>query len=399
MSSNKLVPNAWLPILACFVCIAGNFNFSLHSYRHKSYTNTIHIRAHNRTAQHSPLIQTGLSTNTPFKSKSPCALLFFGVPRLFRSTALPSIQRYMLTPNKECDVFVHSYNVTTLSVIRNNEANAELVPSDLYLLVNNDTDRILLEGMESFHAKRNLSFFHQHHHKGWGESFGSTDNMVKAWHSIQGVWDIMEHYQQTHNINYTRIGLFRLDVFYTHNIVIQDPSEKAVIPADFVWWSKKKKKSTHLVNDRGMYGNYEYARIWAAKRFAFAPEYIERQNNKSTSHKLQGIHSESFIYELLNNYQVPYQEKEMCFFRLRANGVVLHEDCIVPGLTKSFKYAGYHSLVGFNEQMLRELKCKDKGSRSPPARLCVEHQQPSNSRTYFGKAWAVLRALLTSAKR
>jgi len=63
-----------------------------------------------------------------------CALLFFGVPRLFRLVAFPSIQKYILDVNAKCDVFVHTYNVTKLSKARNNETDGTLVPSDVYML-------------------------------------------------------------------------------------------------------------------------------------------------------------------------------------------------------------------------------------------------------------------------
>jgi len=43
-----------------------------------------------------------------------CAVLFFGVPRLFRLVAFSSNQKYILDVNAECDVFVHTYNVTKL---------------------------------------------------------------------------------------------------------------------------------------------------------------------------------------------------------------------------------------------------------------------------------------------
>ena len=322
-----------------------------------------------------------------------CALLFFGVPRLFRSTALPSIKQYILTPNSECDVFVHSFNISTLSVVRNNEENAPLSPWDLRLLVENSTEQLMIEDLKTFYARRNLTFFHLHHHKQWGESFGSTDNMVKAWHSIEGAWDLMEHYQLSHKLNYSRIGLFRLDVFYTHAINIRRPSETAVIPADFVWWQEKEEQCRTLVNDRGMYGDYGYAKIWATKRFPFAPEYTENHKNETIPEKgdncAQGIHSESFLYELLNKFQVPYIEKEMCFFRLRANGVVLHEDCIIPGLDKTAKNSGYAAFVGFNREILSGLKCQSRRTKSLPI-PCVEVQDSSYFYSLLGKIWKVL---------
>lgn len=340
-----------------------------------------------------PIVYASSAMNT-FNSKvgSHCALLFFGVPRLFRSAAFPSIQRYILHPNKECNVFVHSFNISTLTVIRNDEHVASLFPADLNLLVHNDQERIQLESMETFYSKHNISFFRQHHHRGWGESFGSTENMVKAWHSIQGVWNIMKQYQLKHKIRYKRVGLFRCDVMYTHTISIQNPTERAVIPKDFVWYLKKK-QDTRLVNDRGMYGDYQYAEIWATKRFSFASTYVKRHSNESAlsgvENTAQGIHSESFLYELLEYFRVPYEEKNMCFFRLRATGVVLHEDCIIPGLKHMPQNAGYRALEGFNRELVSRLKCKGKSSKSPII-PCTKHKMPSDNEVFFSRAWDAL---------
>ena len=304
-----------------------------------------------------------------------CALLFFGVPRIFQSTAFPSIQRYILDPNKECDIFAHSYNISSLTVIRNDEKEAAIIPAELYLLVKNDTEKLHIENMESFYAERNLSFFRQHHHRGWGESIGSTDNMVKAWHSIEGVWNIMENYKKKYHKSYSRVGIFRSDLFYTHNISIQNPNEKAVLP-DFAWNQIKMRDMYNgaAVNDRGMYGNFEHAKIWATERFSFIPWYAWRHSSELTPidsyNPGQGIHSESFMYELLKFFQVPYEEKALCFFRLRANRVVLSEDCIVPKLHQVAKQSGVSS-AEFNKQMLSHLMCKGSDSKVP-AKPCLK---------------------------
>jgi len=48
-------------------------------------------------------------------NKEPaCALLFFGLPRLFKSIPLPSIQKFVIATNPTCDIYAHSYNVTSM---------------------------------------------------------------------------------------------------------------------------------------------------------------------------------------------------------------------------------------------------------------------------------------------
>jgi hypothetical protein len=55
--------------------------------------------------------------------------------------------------------------------------------------------------------------------------------MVKLWHSIDGAWKLMENYARQTNQKYRRVGLFRLDIFYTHPIpIMSNDKEHAVVP-------------------------------------------------------------------------------------------------------------------------------------------------------------------------
>ena len=122
------------------------------------------------------------------------------------------------------------------------------------------------------------------------------------------------------------------------------------------------------VNDRAFYGNYRHAKVWASNRFPFVTSYVKRHEQEplrlANGHfnTKTGIHSETFLQELLNYYKVPYQAKQMCFFRLRATGVILDEDCDIPGAKMSTKYAEYNQLVGFNRNILRDFNCTDGAS-------------------------------------
>jgi hypothetical protein len=273
------------------------------------------------------------TTNPPAATttKPSCALLFFGVPRLFRQAALPSIQRYLIETNPDCDVFVHTYNITKLSVSRNNETNGILVPRDIYML---HPKAAQVESVQNVQKMRDIVFFRKHHYKGWGDCCSSTINMVKQWHSINGAWGLMEQYARRNNKKYDRVGLFRLDVFYTHPIYVVHPSsddnkEEAVVPS-FLWQTATPEMySWNFTNDRMFYGKYNYAKIWATKRFDTVLKYVKRTRTRTKKEMLrheQGIHSESFMDYLLRD--IPkVQKKPICFWRLRTTGVVQHDDC------------------------------------------------------------------------
>jgi hypothetical protein len=291
-----------------------------------------------------------VNSNTTSTSRTPsCALLFFGVPRMFREAALPSIQKYLIEPNPNCDIFVHTYNITVLTVSRNNESNGALFPRDVYKL---HPTAARIESVRNVLKMRDMTFFRKHHHPGWGDCCSSTVNMVKQWHSISGVWTLMEHHAQKTKKRYDRVGLFRLDVFYTHPIYVVRPTtiptstndpdttrappqengdEQAVVP-HFLWVTATPEHYFwNFTNDRMFYGNYQYAKIWATQRFDRVRKYIHRNKTRSKMEMMRydkGIHSESFMDYLLRD--IPRVHKNpICFWRLRTTGAVRYDDCTI----------------------------------------------------------------------
>lgn len=268
------------------------------------------------------------NASVPPPLKPRCALLFFGAPRLFRSVVLPSIRKHLIGPNPSCDVFVHTYNATLLSSDRSGETNQTLRPTDVLDLT--APSRVILEPPNLFHNTRNLSWFREHHHSSWGPCCGSTDNMIKQWHSIEGVWDLMEAHHPQNSPYYHRVGLFRSDVFYTHPIQVEDSIEEAVVP-DWVFKGRKAAKGEHLINDRMFYGTYENAKVWAKGRFPYAPKYLRHYQDAQDGRR-QGIHSESFLHSLLvQAHHLPLTLAPVCFWRTRATGMIMAMDCQVPG--------------------------------------------------------------------
>ncbi|GMH66992.1 hypothetical protein TrRE_jg8979 [Triparma retinervis] len=133
------------------------------------------------------------------------------------------------------------------------------------------------------------------------------DNMIKQWHSIDRAWKMMEESGKT----YSRVGLFRLDVLYTHEISIAATEGEAVVP-DFLKSGGK--------NDRMFFGNIEHARVWATGRFDLVPHFLDSQSKGGYI----GLHSEKFMKFLLR--EIPVTEKPICFHRVRATGKIV-KDC------------------------------------------------------------------------
>ena len=244
--------------------------------------------------------------------KKPCALLFFGLAKQFRSIVLPSIQKYILdvSENGRCDIFVHNYNVTMSVNPRAGEhyGAGAIDPLEVYDLTKDEN--VVLETIEDFLRQRNMKFYAHVNLKpprslGWDRT--AFENMYKQWHSIEKVWDRMKEDEISRGIEYDRVGLFRSDVQYATPIDIFDGD--AVIP-----------KFGFFVNDRMFYGKYEYARIWAKIRFPSVECYIPR-------HQKIRMHSEFFMNDLVLKNIPNVTKKDICFYRVRVHGDVWDDDC------------------------------------------------------------------------
>lgn len=118
---------------------------------------------------------------------------------------------------------------------------------------------------------------------------------------------MMREAEERRGIHYERVGLFRSDVKYVTPIDIFDGD--AVIP-----------EFGFLVNDRMFYGTYENAHVWAKIRYPSVPCYQPR-------HKSIKMHSEFFMNDLVLKNIPNVTKKDICFYRVRANGEVWEDDC------------------------------------------------------------------------
>lgn len=272
--------------------------------------------------------------------KEPCALLFFGLVKDdFKSLTLPSVKQSILDINSHCDVFLHTYNLTEAPI---NPRNLETIPVIMdvsqALSLTSEKDHILFESLSSFHSHRDDILNHTkiHYHRRWGECCISHENMIKQWHSIHQVWNLMKKHERQILLNlmkesentidlpshlhyYKQVGLFRSDVYYPSPINIFD--SVAAIPNFSHYFG---------YNDRFFYGNYTYAEIWASKRFDFVPifesEYMLRYNRKVK--EKDGYHSETYLKRLLDHYKVPVEKKDICVLRVRSGSRIKVDDCI-----------------------------------------------------------------------
>ena len=85
-----------------------------------------------------------------------------------------------------------------------------------------------------------------------------------------------------------------------------------------------------------------YAELWSAHRFDNVGTYLKYQKKHSKIkgdyyEELSGLHSEDFmrfLFEKIYNNVVPLTIKDICFQRVRSNGLIRAEDCdLLPNTT------------------------------------------------------------------
>ena len=110
--------------------------------------------------------------------KPSCALLFFGLVKQFANVVLPSIRENILAYNPSCDVYAHTYNLTSISSPRNSENDCPVLVEEVYLLTSN----VAIDTISDFEHKRpNHKSFRKYHppDDNW-EYPSSIDNLIKA---------------------------------------------------------------------------------------------------------------------------------------------------------------------------------------------------------------------------
>ena len=356
-------------------------------------------------------------------SSSPrCALNFYGLPRAFSRIVLPSIVRNILIPNAryQCDIYVYfhalaqeasgrsghggSLDLDSVHLIRQavhrvhekfqqqqqplthkRQPSSTGSPPPRVVIANytsaeieRQRDALLTKIRTTVHPKTNRSVYVP-----WTEGFtlDTIYNVVRMWHAIEGVWDLMMMRTTTAEATihpyYQRVAMFRIDVFYAtpidifhynsnrstpllsssgndvkndinnrnlshptstmiHGRIYDVDNRVAVIPGF----------ARYPVNDRMMYGPFDALQVYATRRFDLMPHLREH-------HGLDELHPETFLERVVfpeilklneanstrtssssqpRQRQRPslsiYEDDSICFVRARADESVWINDCI-----------------------------------------------------------------------
>jgi len=322
------------------------------------------------------VIRSTLSDRHVLVPEERCAILLFGLPRSFLSLVLRSFVKHVMEPNAayQCDYFIHYFNLDYEpggKTKKGGYVNSSEVLSIVDYVHNfshgQSIVRYCSDTVESFEARHqdliNLVTYAKDENGDpiyfpvqqiYYDFPNSIIFMLRAWHSIQEVWKLMERHereQQQRDLqfkNYTRVAVLRSDVVYMtpidiyayhtvlkrHGTVLQqlrDDENQYVIMPNF---------NRYPVNDRMIYGPRRAVQIWATTRFDRIPEHVHRFNlidHGQNMHPERFVASEIIPHMLLlkssssnsSFYQLKYDRK-ICFYRARSDETVEVGDCRLP---------------------------------------------------------------------
>lgn len=324
-----------------------------------------------------------------------CALCFFGLPRSFGLFVLPSITENILKYNKEnrCDIYFHYYDVKAeeknfrsgsgghidvQTVDKLRDAVKNLYGSDFrqpYVSIISETESEFLskrgqltEKYRNIKSKKDGKYLY---FPWMAKTFvypTSIDNIVKQWHSMDAVFNQMEHGAKKLHKDYRQVAMLRNDVMYVTPFDIYNTSRtKRGVDGTYVGvpaWAR------FPINDRMIYGSYRGVKIWSTERFRRLEDHV------LTYEPGYGMHSERFlnhsIFPAIRDLGMDVVENpDICFFRARADGSVWINDCATRnGAARGFRKIDTQRLVenligkscrksNFNRRTI-QLHCNDE---------------------------------------
>jgi hypothetical protein len=266
-----------------------------------------------------------------------CALNLFGLPRSFQDLVLPALTQNVIVPNiqYDCDYFVHTYNVTYEPPSRSGQGGP-IIPETVFLLrdtvhrIASQAGRPQLphvgftfsteEEFELKHAEllakiRRRGGKNRYTWKKDGFTLDTNVNVIKMWHSVSSVWDLMKTYASFGPIRYDRVAMLRSDVVFVTPIDIFRSASDGMFDT-FNNHSVIPGFAQCPVNDRMFYGPYKAAEIWAAGRFPRLYDYIHRL--------WRPLHPERFLkialLPAIRALSISVDEDPaLCFWRARAD--------------------------------------------------------------------------------
>lgn len=390
----KIMVMIQIIISLCFIWLLSSCFISIISIIRDNNNNNNEYDTNNNSRMMTIPTITSDSSDSSHDSDSNnnhCAILFWGLPRSFRTLVLPSIIQNIIIPNSiyQCDYYIHYYyqreeiagrsglggviNPNDILLLKDSILNITTEMSDYVPIIqfmNHTEDEFWSINKDTINTIRNTkddsgkNYLYYPWKAKTYQHPTTTDNIIKMWFSIQSVFNLMEQ----SNRKYEQIGMFRSDVvyitpidIYENPIIINEHEEQdnassaaskniinnhhnqplfVVIP-NF---------GNYPISDRMIYGCYYGVKLWATTRFNLLYNHIQWIHNNDIG---WGLHSERYInYTILpyirsngtttitspsnnhnhnNNEDIisVIQHPTLCFVRSRSDESIWLNDCIV----------------------------------------------------------------------
>mmetsp|Transcript_35231 Transcript_35231/g.83559 ORF Transcript_35231/g.83559 Transcript_35231/m.83559 type:complete len:291 (+) Transcript_35231:108-980(+) len=233
------------------------------------------------------------------------AVCFFGLTRSLRKFTFGSIQRYLLNQLSVqgyfYDVYVHTFNITTITNSRSREYNTKLDPEEFVLL---NPRQHIIDDPSIVHTFYNFSHF-----KSYGNAWPRDANFESLRNMILQSWSLKQCVKLVDGNEYMKYMYY---IFARPDVMFRSPGLPSL-------------RNLNLTNnsialayiDRFAAGFPQVVKTWA-RRLESAQKYVE------TGFPL---HSEKLVLFHLKRHRIRILRLKMCFDRVRANGIA-KLDCL-----------------------------------------------------------------------
>lgn len=224
------------------------------------------------------------------------AICFYGLPRAFNLT-LPSIVNRIIEPLRvmaHVSIYIHTYNVTTLTNDRSAEYNTSIRPTDALQLLPNT---FILEDENQVLGMLPAQFCMKHGDP-WNNQYRSFRNFMAQLHSLRRLSELISQNR------YDAVVFARIDLYYFTPIdavqVLRAAAHTVYVPHFHNW---------NGTNDRFAFGKQNVMITYALRQLS-----IERYC------VIFEAHAERYLLWYLLNNNITIKRTPMMFSRIRGNG-------------------------------------------------------------------------------
>jgi hypothetical protein len=238
-------------------------------------------------------------------------LAFFGITRSLKYTIKYiklNIIDILIRNNIDYDIFIHTYKLNSYKNIRTNEF-VNNIDNEEYKLLN--AKYVQIDDQDEIKEFINLSLYRTNADP-WETDYNSVDNFILGQYSKSQLVNMIEKT----NINYDYIIYLRPDVLYVDKFNInflKETTDNSICIPNFHLFNFKNENIKF--NDRFCISNMKTYKL-----------YGDIYKYLLDISKIEELHSETIICQLMINYNLNIIYLDFLFLRVRFNGIISEND-------------------------------------------------------------------------